>query len=263
MSYLSSAAGCGSSGSGDSGKSPLDNALGYIPKSAPIVFALDTDQSDSQWTSLTANMKKFPFANQVTDSLKSSINQSGLDYDKDIKPLLGNDFVISLPTVQGTVGGNTQAVGAVQVKDKGKLSDLLSHAKDLTKDGSSGGATLYKGNGSEVAQDGDVLVVANTKQQVTAAIEQRGRDDRLTEDTFNNNLSGLPTDALVRVYVDAQGLINGSPEHRDRAQGQVGGRAAHGRLHVVEPERRALDRLQRQDRFVAALGLRPPDRIRR
>lgn len=205
------AAGCGSGGSGDSGKSPLDNALGYMPKSAPIVFALDTDLSGSQWQSLDANVKKFPIADQITSSLKSSIDQSGLDYDKDIKPLLGNDFVISLPTVQATVGGDTEAVGAVQVKDKGKLSDLISHDKDVTKDGSSGGATLYKGNGSELAQDGDVLLVANTKQQVTAAIEQRGRDDRLTEDTFNKNLSGLPSDALVHGYVDAQELIDGSP----------------------------------------------------
>jgi hypothetical protein len=205
------AAGCGSSSS-DSGKSPLDNALGYMPKSAPVVFALDTDLSDSQWQSLTDNVKKFPFAGQVTNSLKTSISQSGLDYDKDIKPLLGNDFVVSLPTVQATIGGNSQAVGALQVKDEGKLSDLLSHAKDLTKDGSSSGATLYKGNtGTELAQDGDVFLVANTKQQVIAALEQRARDDRLTEDTFNSNLSGLPSDALTRGYVNAQALINGSP----------------------------------------------------
>lgn len=207
------AAGCGSSSSGDSGKSPLDNALGYMPKSAPIVFAIDTDFGGSQWQSLTTNVKKFPFAGQVTSSLKSAISQSGLDYDKDIKPLLGNEFVIALPTVQTVLSSNAQAVGAVQVKDKGKLSDLLSHAKDLTKDGSSDGATLYKGSsGTEVGQKDDVFLVADSKQQLTAAVEQRDRDDRLTEDEFNSNLSGLPSDALVKGYVDAAALLNGSPE---------------------------------------------------
>lgn len=209
---LAVAAGCGG-GSSDNGKSPLDNALGYLPKSAPVVFALDTDLNDGQWKSLTANVKKFPFAGQVENSLKTSISNAGLSYDEDIKPLLGNELVASAPTVQATVGSNSQAVAATQVSDKGKLSNLLSHSKDLSKDGSSNGATLYRANtgGTELAQDGDVLVIASTKQQAAAALQQRGRDDRLTEHTFNTNLSGLPSDALIRGYVDAQGLINGSP----------------------------------------------------
>src|SRR5215813_9656467 len=147
------AAGCGASSSGDSGSSPLDNALGYAPTSAPLVFAIDTDPGSSQWQSLSANVQKFPFAGQVTNSIKSSISKSGLDYDKDIKPLLGNPFMVAFPTVQTTLSGNSQAIGVVQVKDKGKLSDLLSGDKDVTKDGSSNGATLYKANsgGTEFA----------------------------------------------------------------------------------------------------------------
>jgi hypothetical protein len=209
---LATAAGCGG-GSSDNGRSPLDNALGYLPKTAPVVFALDTDLNDGQWKSLTANVKKFPFASQVEDSLKTSIGSSGLSYDKDIKPLLGHELVASAPTVQATVGSNSQAVAAMQVSDKGKLSNLLSHSKDLSKDGSSNGATLYQANsgGTELAQDGDVLVIASTKQQAVAALEQRDRGDRLTQNPFNSNLSGLPSDALVRVYVDVQALIMGSP----------------------------------------------------
>jgi hypothetical protein len=206
------AAGCGGSSSGG-GKSPLDNALGYMPKSAPVVFAIDTDQNGSQWKSLTTNVKKFPFSNQLSSSLKTSFDQSGLDFDTDVKPVLGNEFVVSLPTVQATTGSNTQAVGAIQATDKGKLSSLLSHAKRLQKDGSSNGATLYRNtsSGDELAQDGDVLVFGSNKQQAVAALEQRGRDDRLTQDDFNKSLSGLPSDALVRLYVNAQELINGAP----------------------------------------------------
>jgi Protein of unknown function (DUF3352) len=207
------AAGCGSSSS-DSGKSPLDNALGYLPKSAPVVVAFDTDMNDGQWKSLTANVKKFPFSSQIGTSIRQSLtSQSGLDYDKDIKPLLGNELVVGAPTVQSTVGSNSEFVVAIQVKDKGKLSDVLSKSKDLKKDGSSNGATLYTSSngGNETAQDGNVLVSASNKQQLVAALQQRGRDDRLTEDGFNNGLSGLPSDALARVYVNAQALISGSP----------------------------------------------------
>jgi hypothetical protein len=204
------AAGCGS-GSSDSGKSPLDNALGYMPKSAPLVVAVDTDLNGGQWKSLTANVKKFPFSGQISSGIKNSLQQTGLDFDKDIKPLLGNEFVVSLPTA--TVGGSgSQVVAAIQVADKGKLSSLLSGDKRLKKDGSSNGATFYRQtDGGETVQDGDVLLVTENKQQATAAIEQRSRDDRLTQDTFNRNLGGLPSDALVRGYVDEGALLSSSP----------------------------------------------------
>jgi uncharacterized protein DUF3352 len=206
------AAGCGS-GSSSGGKSPLDNALGYMPKTAPVVFTLDTNMNDAQWKSLTANVKKFPFAAQVEDSLKSSISQSGLNYDKDIKPLLGNPLVFSVPTVQTALASNSEVVGAIEVKDKSKLGKLLSSGQDLHKDGTASGATLYKSSSdnTELAQDGNVLVIANDRQQVVAALQQRDRSDRLTEDQFNSSLSGLPSDAIFRVYVNAQSLLNGSP----------------------------------------------------
>jgi Protein of unknown function (DUF3352) len=208
------AAGCGSSSSGDNGKSPLDNALGYMPKSAPLVVAIDTDLSDGQWKSLQANVKKFPFAGQVTTQLKDAINSTGVNYDTDVKPLLGNEAVLGSPTVQSTVASSTRFVAAIEVKDKGKLQSLLGKEKDIAKDGKEGDAQLYKSktDNSEVALDGDVFLVSDSKQQTVAAIQQRQRDDRFTEDEFNGALSGLPSDALGRVYVNAQALINGTPE---------------------------------------------------
>jgi uncharacterized protein DUF3352 len=206
------AAGCGSGGSSSDAKSPLDEALGYLPKSAPFVFAADTDANSDQWKSLVANIKKFPFAGQIQDQLNKSITKAGFDFNKDIKPILGNDVVIGAPTLQDFLANNSRVIGAIQANDKGKLSDLLSNSKDLTKDGSSNGATLYKSkDGGELAQKDDVLVFADGKQELEAALQQRGRDDRLTEDTFNSSLSGLNTNALARAYFNVQALINGDP----------------------------------------------------
>jgi uncharacterized protein DUF3352 len=205
------AAGCGGGSSGAS--SPLDNALGYVPKGAPFVLALDTDPNGSQWKSLVANLKKFPFSDQIESALTQSLQQAGFDFNKDIKPILGNDAVVASPTVQAFSGTNSQVVVALQAKDKGKLSNLISHSKQLTKDGSSDGVTLYKeqGTNDELARDGDTLVLASTREQLVAALQQRKRDDRLTESDFNSKLNGVPSDALVRSYIDAQGLIDGSP----------------------------------------------------
>jgi hypothetical protein len=204
------AAACGSGSSG--AKSPLDDALGYLPGSAPFVLALDTDPNGSQWKSLTANLNKFPFSAQIEGALRQSISQAGFDFNKDIKPILGNQAVIGSPTPQAFTGSSTQFVGALKAKDKGKLSNLLSHSRALTKDGSSNGATLYReSSGTELAQKGDMLVLASSREQLTAALQQRDRSDRLTQDEFNRRLNGVTSDALARLYVDAQGLIDSSP----------------------------------------------------
>lgn len=184
-----------------------------MPKSAPVVFTLDTNLNGGQWKSLIANVKKFPFSGQLESSLNSALKSSGLDFNKDIKPQLGNQLVFSVPTVQTALASNSQIVAAIQVKDKGKLSKMLSGESDIHKDGKANDATLYKSSGdtTELAQDGDVLVIGSTRQQAVAAVQQRARDDRLTEDQFNSGLSGLPSDAIFRLYVNAQALLGGSP----------------------------------------------------
>jgi hypothetical protein len=208
------AAGCGSSSSSSgNAKSPLDEALGYLPKTAPFAVAIDTDVNDAQWKSLTANLKKFPFASEIENQLQSSIKSQGFDFNKDLKPLLGNPFVVGSPTVRGFTAGNNQFIGAVKVNDKGKLSDLLKSSVDkgdLKKDGDSNGATLYKSSSddTETAQKDDVLLVASTRAELIAALEQRGRDDRLTESDFNSSLTGLSSNALMRATFDVEQLIN-------------------------------------------------------
>lgn len=201
---------CGGSSSG--AKSPLDDALGYLPKTAPLTVAIDTDVKGDQWKSLEANLEKLPLAGVVESSLKQSLRQSGFDYDKDIKPLLGNEFVVGAPSARSIQGNSNDFVGALQAKDKGKLASVLSRSPDLTKDGSSHGATLYRSReGNEAAQTGNVLVVARTKPELIAALEQRKRADRLTEADFDKGLTGLSGDAIIRLSADLRSLLNSDP----------------------------------------------------
>src|SRR4051794_10882998 len=205
-------AGCGGGSSSSGGKDPLDNALGYLPKSAPLVIAIDTDLNGSQWKSLGTIANKFSFGGQITQQLKDSISKQGLDFDKQIRPLLGNAAVVGATDPQSILGDNSSFVVALEVKDKDKLESLLKQSKDLKADGSSHGATLYKqDDGGETAQRDNVLLAADTKAQLEQALEQRDKDDRLTEGQFDSALTDLPKDALVRVYTDLQALIGGSP----------------------------------------------------
>src|SRR3954471_4419777 len=83
-------AGCGNSGSGNA----TEDALSFMPKDAPVVMALDTDPDGDQWKQVNKLVGKFPFAGQVKSQVKNGFNQSSkLDFDKDLKPILGNDLV--------------------------------------------------------------------------------------------------------------------------------------------------------------------------
>jgi hypothetical protein len=200
-------AGCGS-GSSSSGD-PLGTALSYLPKSAPLAIVIDSNPNGDQWKAVGTILNKFSLAGRLSDQFKQSIKKQGLDFDKDLKPLLGNPGVVGAPDVQG-LNGNGFVV-ALKVKDKGKAASLLKQSKDLTADGSANGATLYKqDDGGETGLDDDVLLSADSKAALTQAIQRHNGSDHLTPDQINTALDGLPGNALVKVYADVEGLLNQS-----------------------------------------------------
>src|SRR5436305_8581405 len=92
------AAGCGSTKSASS--NGLDTALSYVPKGAPLVVAVDTDPNGAQWQQVDHLIGKFPGGGQVKEQFKSAFGaRSGVDWDRDVKPLLGNDLVVALTAV--------------------------------------------------------------------------------------------------------------------------------------------------------------------
>jgi Protein of unknown function (DUF3352) len=207
-------AGCG--GGSDSG-SALDDALGYLPKDTPFAVAIDTDVEGDQYQALGKLIRQFPFGQQALQSLQQQIESgdSNLDYEDDIKPLLGNPFVVGAPDASGFVeGGGENFIGAIQAKDGDKLEDVLkkSGAKEV---GDKSGAKIYENSGSTFAIQDDVLVVADTRKSLEAAIDTHEGDDHFDEDTFNKALDGLPDKALARVYADVQGLLQADPDTKD------------------------------------------------
>jgi len=85
-------AGCGG---GDDSGSPLDSALSYLPKDAPFAVAIDTDLGGDQYEALQALLKKFPFGGQIQDSLQQQLEQgASVDFNDDVRPVLGNPFVV-------------------------------------------------------------------------------------------------------------------------------------------------------------------------
>lgn len=209
---LLAVAGCGGEDSG----SPLGNALGYLPADAPFAVAIQTDVEGDQAKAVQKIADRFPFADQLKEGLQGSLSEEDLDFEKDVKPALGNEFVVGATDVKSFLSDDSENfVGAIQAKDEGALDKLVE--KDRPKEvGEKDGATLYESSDGDIfAVDGDVLVVADSRRTLEGALEQHGADDALSEDALDEATEGLPPDAALRAFFNVEELLAQDPETRD------------------------------------------------
>lgn len=203
---------CG--GSSDEAGSPLDGALGYLPEDAPFVVAFDTDPDGEQIQAARAILDRFPFGGQVEEQL-DQLGGGEVDFQRDVVPLLGNEFVVGGVDAQSLVGdgeGEDEFVGAIEAADGDRLEELIER-DGPEQVGQAEGATIYRdGDGDAFAIEGSTLIVAGTRELLDAALVQRDADDRLTEDAFDERADGLPEDAAVRATADLQALLEADPE---------------------------------------------------
>jgi hypothetical protein len=203
------AAGCGSKSS----SSGLGDALSYVPKGAPLVVAIDTDPEGAQWKQVDKLIGKFPFGGQVMQGLKRGLeSNSKLNYDKDVKPLLGHDLVVALTSAEGMhSGGHTPFVVAWKVKDEDAGRRLVQ--SNGTKVGAANGVDVYRDKSGtfDAFKDGTVIA-ADTRADLESALAGAGGADHMTEDDFNAALEGLDQDGLVRVAGDLQAILAATPK---------------------------------------------------
>jgi hypothetical protein len=202
------AAGCGG---GDSG-SPLDTALSYLPRDAPFAVAIDTDVDGDQYGALRSLLDHFAFGGEIEDRLREQIEQSadGVSYEDDVRPLLGNPFVVGATSAEDITANAGGFVAAVQAADGDALDDLVAKLK-ARETGEASGATLYESEGSVFAVEDDVVVLAGDRRRLTQALERADGDDHFDEESFEEGLDGLPDEALARVYADVGALLRGDP----------------------------------------------------
>jgi uncharacterized protein DUF3352 len=232
-------AGCG----GSKSSSPLDEAVGYLPKDAPFVVEFKTDLDSAQFKNADQILKKFPFGDQLKQGLKRNIEENDVDFEKDVKPVLGNPLVIGAADPRAvTQGKNDNFIGAFKAKDEDKLGDLVDKEKK-NDDGEKNGFKLYRDDqGDSFAVKDDVLVFGGTKGVLEDAIDQRDKDDRMTDDDFEAAVKDLPKDALFRASGDIQSLLKSDPSTADaRKVKWVDALRTFGVAGSVESDRLAID----------------------
>ena len=258
VALLAIAAGCGGKAATSSSSDRLGEALGYMPANSLVVVAVDTDVNDDQYGNVDALLKKFPFGGQVKSQLEQSINKRGVSYEKDIKPLLGAPAVVgtadpaSLNDHESDSSAPDKWVVAFPAKDGGKLLDFVK--KDGQEAGQIGGETAYKSGNMLLVVKGDTMVGSEDRGQLDAALKRAGDGSGMTKDRFDAAFNGLPEKALVKSWVDVQGLLGTDPQAAAaRKVKYVGAMRVSGQTLTADADGVSADA------FVATEGVGPAD----
>ncbi|HJS94194.1 MAG TPA: DUF3352 domain-containing protein [Solirubrobacteraceae bacterium] len=200
-------AACGSSSGSGSSNDPLAAALSYIPSGSPVSATIVTDPNSAPVKNLSALLKKFQLASLLTSTVNQELQKQGLSYNADIKPLLGNPVVVGTIETAGA-GSKLKGVGVWVTKDASKLNRLVS-SNGSKKVGSHDGATLYRSRDGQsvLAVDGATLVAADTQTLVNAALDRHAKNNGMTVSQYNQQVSGLPSPALVQVFGNVAPLL--------------------------------------------------------
>jgi hypothetical protein len=218
LALCAAVAGCGEGAA----ESPLDEGLGYLPRDSRIVVAVSTDIRSAQGRRVAELLDRFPPARRTLDRLLAGLERAGLDPVRELQPLLGNDLVIGvLDTTDFRAFGAENQVLALETHDEEGLRSVvekLVRPGVLRAAGDVRGADLYTTrDGSAVAVRDKVVVVASTRESLQAALLQRDRSDRLTEDDFESALGDLDPNAPLRMTADVRRSLEPRVDARVRS----------------------------------------------
>ena len=227
-----------------------------LPANAPLAIAISTDLDSSSFRDLDAALQRFGVEGGLEGSLEEAIgNYQGISFDRDIRPLLGNELVVGLPSFPAGIEGEEETapnVAAIRVSDGGAARELLSDL-GLEEVDEVEGATVYgmpppegapegaAPGGPSVGVDGDLVVAADSERGLEEALGQRGEDDRLTEELFTEHLAGLPDEAILRAAGDVPSVLESLGIEETTAVPWVGSLHSYGIVANVDGRTATVD----------------------
>src|SRR5215217_3400595 len=195
--------------------SPLDDAVGYFAKDAPLVAAVETDPEGDQIKQVSDLAGRFPGAAAILSSRLVGLTDFGsADWGRDIRPQLGAPLVIGLARPAAGRDAVTSAlVVAMRVKQPLRAKQLLLRQPDFRGSSKSSGVRIYENPQAHRygAVDGDVLIVATDRVILEQALAIKRTDNRMRETGFKHDVAGLPPGGLARISADPRTMIGADP----------------------------------------------------
>jgi hypothetical protein len=207
------ACGGGGSGSGD-GEDPAS----AVPANAPLYLEASVrPEGNTRAQALDALAKILhtgdPQAkvDQLLDQAFADANGPKLNYDKDIKPWLGEKIGFWLASASRQNEDDTKFAAIFASTDKDAAQKLVDRGvkesdKKFTQHS-------YKGQDYELNQDGiavsvlDDYVIVGTENELKQSIVAADGDSLADADRYTDRLDSLPDDRLASFYVDVKGLF--------------------------------------------------------
>jgi hypothetical protein len=185
-------AACG--GDDGPGSDPRAQALAVLPRDTPLAAVVQTGGKPVDRA--LDLVRSFPGGGLALARLEQEVAQRGVDYGRDVKPLLGNPLAFGLARKSGN-----DAILALVVRDEKTLGRTLKAVEEKggRKLGSYRKAQLYATSaGSTVlARRGTLVVLANSEADLRAALDREAKKTGLRASDFDTARSGLPGDALL------------------------------------------------------------------
>lgn len=226
------AAACGGGDDTSTGSAPGEVA-GFVPSTSPAYFEVTTDLDGPQWTQVDALAKLFPGYPKLRAELDTALRSEDVDFETEVKPLLGERAAIAAVKVPegvgaaGTATSPDELAGATEdaIADTGLVVVEIADGKDADvtalleregeRAGEHGGVAYYRtddddGGESVAAVSDGALVFADDTAALFAALDahEAGGDDTLAGSSrFTEALGKLPDDVFAQGYVDIGGLV--------------------------------------------------------
>lgn len=244
-------AGCG----GDDAPAAAEGtAAAYVPAGAPFYVEVSTELDGPQWNQVRELGQLFPAYPDVQRELTEGLGSDDVDFEADVRPLLGERAAVAATSAEGLVGddapgsgdrGPEPFVGVVDLADGARADmEALLQRQGATADGEHEGATvLVDEDGTTVAAvNDDVMIVADTRELVEQALDANASGDDAVlsgSDAFNETVGSLPDEVFGLVYADAGTLAAAGADAfpDDLPVGAAGMREGHvGAAMIAEPE---------------------------
>ncbi len=199
-------AACGSSSS--PAANPVTTELSYFPSNSPFILSVQTDPNSAAVKGGQQLLARFPLATFGETALMSKLDQLGLDYQSDIRPLFGNPVMIGAngATLSGSQSSNYLIVWVT--KDSSKLADLMKKVFPSGQSTSHDGAKVYSNGGPAAAVDDATLVFGPSTAAVDQALDRHAQSSGFTQSNYSRLVSGLPQNSLIQTFGDLTTVLN-------------------------------------------------------
>jgi hypothetical protein len=195
--------GTSTGGAGDAG-----DALGYLAADSATVILISTDVDGEQWQEfyrrVVSRFEDDGERKSLDDYAAELAREARLDWEDELKPLLGNDIAIGIEgDAASLLGGDGETLITAALETRGGDIEAVLRKAGFEQAGEANGATLYRDEDEEQASfavEDRVLVFSDDEQALRRALARHDSGGGLEQTAVDEALSELPDESLARAF---------------------------------------------------------------